>query len=85
MISTNWTYHKEQSFATHHLIFLKILFQFKNLLQRVDLMYQQPKCPYFYCLLFGGAFFACEYPWQILPIKQKSPTPHVLNRQYPDG
>ena len=26
--------------------FLKILFQFKNLIQRVDLMYQLPKCPY---------------------------------------
>ena len=32
MVSTNWTYHKEQSFASHYLIFLKIFFQFKNLL-----------------------------------------------------
>ena len=31
MLSTIWTYHKERSFATNYLIFLKILFQFKNL------------------------------------------------------
>ena len=29
-------------------IFLKILFQFKNLLKRVDLMYQLLSCPYSY-------------------------------------
>ena len=33
-----WTYQKEQSFGSDF-IFLKTLFQFKNLLQRVDLMY----------------------------------------------
>ena len=38
---------KERSF-TNYFIFLKIVFQFKNLLQRVDLMYQLPKCPYLY-------------------------------------
>ena len=32
MESTKWTYHKEGSFAINHFIFLKILFQFKNLL-----------------------------------------------------
>ena len=32
MRSTKWTYHKEQSFASNYFIFLKILFQFKNLL-----------------------------------------------------
>ena len=31
-VSTKWTYHKEQSFASNYFIFLKILFQFKNLL-----------------------------------------------------
>ena len=40
--------HKEQSFARNYLIFLKILCQYKNFLQRVDLMYQQVKCPYSY-------------------------------------
>ena len=32
MVSTKWTYHKERSLANTYLIFLKILFQFKNLL-----------------------------------------------------
>ena len=31
MVSTKWTYHKERSFAINYFIFLKILFQFKNL------------------------------------------------------
>ena len=48
MGSTKWTYHKEQSFASNHFPFLKILFQFRNLVYRVDLMYQPPKCPYSY-------------------------------------
>ena len=50
MVSTTWTYHKERSFASNYLIFLKILFQFKNLLERLDLMYQQPKYPHLYFL-----------------------------------
>ena len=43
MVSTKWIYHKEQRFASNYFIFLKILFQFKNLLKRVDLMYKRPK------------------------------------------
>ena len=31
MVSTKWTYHKER-FASNYFIFLKILFQFINLL-----------------------------------------------------
>ena len=31
MVSTKWTYHKERSFVSSCFIFLKILFQFKNL------------------------------------------------------
>ena len=46
MGSSQWTHHKEWSFARNYIIFWKILFQFKNLLQRVDLMYQLPKFPY---------------------------------------
>ena len=30
MVSTKWTYHKEQSLASNYFIFLKILFQFKT-------------------------------------------------------
>ena len=40
MATTKWTYHKERSFASNYFIFLKILFQFKNLLNRVDFLYQ---------------------------------------------
>ena len=40
MVSTKWTCRKEQSFASNCSAFLRILFQFKNLLKRVDLMYQ---------------------------------------------
>ena len=32
MMSAKWTCHKERSFASNYFIFLKILFQFKNLL-----------------------------------------------------
>ena len=35
---TNRMVNKEWSFASNYFIFLKILFQFKNLLQRVDLL-----------------------------------------------
>ena len=39
MGSTKLTYHKVRSFASNHFPFLKILFQFRNLVYRVDLMY----------------------------------------------
>ena len=48
MATTKWTYHKEWSFASNYLIFLENLFQFYNLLKRVNLMHQRPKCPYSY-------------------------------------
>ena len=32
IVSTKWTYHKEQSFASSYFIFLKIFFKFNNLL-----------------------------------------------------
>ena len=61
MASTKWTYHNEWSFARNYFIFLKILFQFKNVLKRVDLMYQRSRYPYSYFseapgVLFDGAF-----------------------------
>ena len=66
MGSTKWTYHKEQSFASNHFPFSKILFQFRNLVYRVDLMYQPPKCPYSYFSkaleFYFRVFFPCEYP-----------------------
>ena len=50
MMTAKLTCHKERSFASNCFIFLKILLQFKNPLQRVDLMYHQPNCPYSYFL-----------------------------------
>ena len=32
MVSTKWTYHKKRSFESNKFNFLKLLFQFKNLL-----------------------------------------------------
>ena len=32
MVTTKWVYHRERSFTSNYFIFLKILFQFKNLL-----------------------------------------------------
>ena len=66
MVTTKWTYHKERSFASNYFIFLKILFQFKNFLHWLDLMYQQPKYPYSYFLqaleFYLTVLFPCEYP-----------------------
>ena len=66
METTKWTYHKEWSFASNCFIFLENLFQFKNLLKRVNLMYQPSKSPYSYFsqgLEFSfTVLFPCEYP-----------------------
>ena len=32
VVTTKWAYHRERSFASNYFIFLKVLFQFKNLL-----------------------------------------------------
>ena len=48
MVTIKWTYHKEWRFASNYFIFLENLFHFYNLLKRVNLMYQRPKCPYLY-------------------------------------
>ena len=68
MVSPNWTYHKERSFASNNFIFLEIPFQFKNLLKRDYLMYQQPKCPYSYFLLALGFSLTMLFPLSILNI-----------------
>ena len=39
------------------LFFFKILFQFKNLLSKVDSMYQRPKCLYSYFLYAAAGVF----------------------------
>ena len=65
MATTKWTYHKKWSYASNYFIFLENLFQFWSLLNRVNLIYQRPKCPYSY---FSQAvefnfrvLFPCEY------------------------
>ena len=66
MVTTKWVYHRERSFVSNYFIFLKVLFQFKNLLHRVDFMYQLPKCSYSYFLqaleFYLTVIFLCEYP-----------------------
>ena len=32
MVTAKWAYHREQSFTSNYFMFLKVLFQFKNLL-----------------------------------------------------
>ena len=48
MATTKWAYPEDWSFASNYFIFLENLFQFWNLLKRVDLICQRPKCPYLY-------------------------------------
>ena len=48
MGSTEWTYHKEWTFATEYFIFKKISAKFKNPLKIVDLICQLPKYTYSY-------------------------------------
>ena len=65
MWRTKLTYHKEWSFAINQFPFSKILFQFRNVIYRIDLMYQPPKCPYSYFSkafeFYFRVFFPCEY------------------------
>ena len=65
MGSTKLTYHKERSFASNHFPFSKILFQFRKLVYRVDLMYQPPKCPHSYFLKALAFYFK---RWRFFPV-----------------
>ena len=56
MVSTKWAYHKERRFASNYFIFLKNLFQLKNLLWKVDLMYKR-QMPIFVLFVSGGVLF----------------------------
>ena len=64
MAATKWTYHKEWSFASNYFIYLENLFQFSNLLKRVNLMYQQPKSPYSYFLQALEFSFRVLFPYE---------------------
>ena len=72
---TQWTYHKEGSFASNYLIYLfiylfiylKTLFPYKNLPQRVNLVYQLPKCSNSLFVSLGIlAIWVCFFPMSIL-------------------
>ena len=65
MATTKWTFHKEWSFASNHFIFLENLFQLENLLKRVNLMYQRPKCPYSYFHKRWSLILGCFFPVSI--------------------
>ena len=69
MGSTKLTYHKERSFPSNHVPFSKILFQFRNLVYRVDLIYQPFKCPYsYFSKAFEFYFRVFFFPVSILEI-----------------
>ena len=68
MGSTKLTYHKERSFPSNHFPFSIILFQFRNLVYRIDLMCQPPKCPYSYFSKALEFYFRVFFPASILKI-----------------
>ena len=68
MGSTKLTYHKERSFPSNHVPFSKILFQFRNLVYRVDLIYQPPKRPYSYFSKALEFYLRVSFPVSILKI-----------------
>ena len=57
--STKWAYHKEWGFSPNNFIFIcfKVWFEYKHLLQIVDLMYQLAK---YYFVLFVSAWLLFE-------------------------
>ena len=70
MESTKWTYQKEWSFASNYFIFLENLFQFQSLLNRVNVMYQRPKCPYSYFQQALSLILECFFPVKILKLQR---------------
>ena len=64
MGSTIWTFHKELSFAS----FWKILFQFKNLVKRVNLMYQPPNVHIYTFRKHYSYIWGCFSLWVSLKI-----------------
>ena len=66
MVTTKWTCHKEWSFASNYFIFLKILFQFKNLLLLYHLSHELICCtndpnPLFVLFVNAGVLFDCAF------------------------
>ena len=66
MATTKLAYHNKWSFASNCFIFLKILFQFKNLLSWVDLMYQDPNVHIHTFSKRWSFVWGCSFPVSIL-------------------
>ena len=66
MATTKWTYHKEWSFARNCFIFLESLFQFQNLLSRVNLMYNDPNIHNHIFRKHQSLILGCFFPVTIL-------------------
>ena len=65
MVSTKLTYHKK-TFCQWLLFFFWKFCLFKNVLYRVDLIYQLPKCPYSYFYKRWSFIWRCFFPVSIL-------------------
>ena len=66
MGSTRWTNHKERRFASNYFIFSKNLLQVKNLVWKVHLKYQPPKCPCSYFSKVLEFYLRLLFPCEIL-------------------
>ena len=95
MTTTKRTYHQEWSFGSNY-FFFEILFQIKNLLKSVNLMYQRQKYPYSYFseapeFNFRALFsVSWQFPdGQFPPMDTSptdiSPTRHFADEHFPDG
>ena len=56
-----WTYHKEQIFVSNYFIFLKILFQFTNILDKELLNVNIHTFCKRWSFTSVGVIFSCEY------------------------
>ena len=62
MESTKWIYHNERRYGSNFFLFSKILFNFKNLAYRVDLMYQpNVRIHTFRKRFISGCFFPVSF------------------------
>ena len=66
MATTKWIYLKEWSFASNYLIFFENLFQFQNLLKRVNLMNQRPNVNIRVFRKRWSLILGCFFPVSIL-------------------
>ena len=80
MVTTKWTYNKGRSFASNYLIFLKILFQFKNSYKELICCTKNPNaniCTFYKCWTF---IWWCFFHVSILKLQVSSQGPILLNQ-----